>query len=577
MSEVFENFKTLFISKKNSSYIINIVKNKFDDNPNNLSEDNYLENLLEIQNYIFNNYFEKIYNDLKKSKNFNFENLLISLNKLSITNLEYLVTMKLNNTDNKMHIKTSFSPNDTNTSNEIVNVNVNVNTNTNTNNNTNTNSVLDDNLEFEHQKKLIQRNEDDIIISNTVQDDKENIIQNNNIIFEQEKREKRGRPKKRLNTLPSIFEDKQLILESKNEESSDNLNSDYTNTNTNTNNTNNTNTNNSNTNNTNTNNSNTNTKEILDIIVKMEKHIIKQNDTINYQNELFEKILKVSENSDKKQTEYIQKLENLNKNLIKAKGNTSTSIHNYYHFFSGDCVFSNDKYNFKFALSNLHGVSFDKLKLECHNFLNIDNDNNILRIFENDLEILINIHPGYYKSDELLSHIEKELNNKSQNNKRCYKVYKNNQTNSVYFLCKNTSGEPQDFSIKFPENNVSNFPLHSLLGFTNPEYMGGSMYISENPTIENIYDEIYVKLYINDKEVTKVLSSDNEFSYFVSLDLDLNKYFGKKYIHKFDVTDEYILNENTDVKMVSFEFLDSSLNPLQIPINFEVTMSMQIE
>ena len=91
-----DKFKQLFISNNNSSYIMNIVKKKLANQKGiSLSEQQYWQNLIDIQNNIFDNYFVKIYSDLQNSDNFTLENVLVSLNKLTISNLEYIISNKL--------------------------------------------------------------------------------------------------------------------------------------------------------------------------------------------------------------------------------------------------------------------------------------------------------------------------------------------------------------------------------------------------------------------------------------------------------------------------------------------------
>ena len=494
-----DKFKQLFISNNNSSYIMNIVKKKLANQKGiSLSEQQYWQNLIDIQNNIFDNYFVKIYSDLQNSDNFTLENVLVSLNKLTISNLEYIISNKLLEAEQ----------------NQMRNQQISI---------TDSSNISKNNIQSKISKKEPKVQKKQVKITENKNEAKINVI-----IKEVELK---------VNQEVELKDNQEVELKD-NQEDELKVNQEV--------------------------NQEDELKDNQEVNQEVE---LKDNQEANQ--EVNQEVKKVNVEGDKKVNREIK-----TKTKEKVKMQEDNYISKSYHFFSGDSIFVDDKYIFDFELKNVKSFCLDKIKIDCNNLYNITLDNNKFIVFENEKYINVKIPVGYYPIKQLLNCIENILNKESPNNNK-YEMFIDDNKNKIYIKCNNNDGIPYNFNIKFPNNTTSNYNIQQILGFIEFEYMNNNMYVSETHPIENIYEEIYIKLYLNNVEIVRSISSKRDFCYFYSFDLDLNKYFGKKYIDKCDTTDEYCLTENLDVKIVGFEFLDSSLNPIETPIDFEVLMLIE--
>ena len=99
-----------------------------------------------------------------------------------------------------------------------------------------------------------------------------------------------------------------------------------------------------------------------------------------------------------------------------------------------------------------------------------------------------------------------------------------------------------------------NTSLNKILGFNNSEYKNNNVYVSENFPINNLFDTLFLKLYINNQSLDKYTSFSNEIpSYFNLFGIDMEYYYGKNYKCTF-VTDPFDLNP-VEINSIGIEFI----------------------
>ena len=175
-------------------------------------------------------------------------------------------------------------------------------------------------------------------------------------------------------------------------------------------------------------------------------------------------------------------------------------------FCSENAVFNNGKYSFQFFLNNIKSVNLDNFKIKC-NMYNINEYNNKFYLLEQTNKTIITIPIGYYDIDTLLKTITNLLNDMSINKNKDYKfnVYNNKIKNKVYFTCQSTEKERLNkntsFGLLFKKNkDYNNYSLSDILGFEKEEYFNNNVYTAELYSDVNIFDELYVKIFIKIKK-----------------------------------------------------------------------------
>ena len=176
-----------------------------------------------------------------------------------------------------------------------------------------------------------------------------------------------------------------------------------------------------------------------------------------------------------------------------------------------------------------------------------------------------------------------------------YSISRNQQKNKIHFSSffnsTKLSPKPQlSFGIKFIETKNTNYSLAEILGFKNVEYTNNSTYISETFPKENIYDDIYIKIRINDRELPKYVSTKNtlsnnigsvenlnNFTYFENFSINMNKNFGKTFSFNRNLQscDFYDFNTPINANYISFEFLNSPKHILDMDLDFQMTMTFE--
>jgi len=203
---------------------------------------------------------------------------------------------------------------------------------------------------------------------------------------------------------------------------------------------------------------------------------------------------------------------------------------------------------------------------------NINEYNNQFAIYENDNHILINIPIGYYKIEELVNTIEILLNKMSINKYR-YKVFHDHFKNKVFFTCTSRDEIPVNFILLFQNRDIYT-PLHKMLGFKLLEYSGNNIYVSENHAKENIFDNIYIRMFLDNKEVCKYIMS-NGCSYFECFNLNYGNHFGKGFDIKNEEIDAFDMFENIDCKNISIEMMDAEGKMIMHPFEFHIVIGIE--
>lgn len=312
-------------------------------------------------------------------------------------------------------------------------------------------------------------------------------------------------------------------------------------------------------------------------------HDIKENDIKVKEKDVKENDVKEKDVKEKDVTEKtIKENDEINtlNNIIQL---SETALH-YFHFFSDDSKRVGNKWTYKLDLQNIHSICLDSFKLNC-NLYNINEDNNKFELIEwNNSRVTVSIPHGYYTIDALLNCITNLLNELSPN-KFKYSVTRNQQKNKVYFSSifnssKLTNKTHMAFTINFLESN-KNYSLGEILGFTNLEYSNNTTYISENFPKENIYDDIYLKISINDINLPKYISSkyinkDTKFTYFEKFTINMNKNFGKQFLYnKLNILDHFDFNKPINSNYISFEFMNSPIHSIGLDLDFNISLSFE--
>lgn len=278
---------------------------------------------------------------------------------------------------------------------------------------------------------------------------------------------------------------------------------------------------------------------------------------------------KINNTLDKIQT----RLENTQKQLESLK-NTDiistkqpSSLVNY-HFFSKDIIeYLDEKYKFNIDLKNVKSIYIKSFKLQ-YNLYNITEFNNTINVSEPNENFTVKIPIGYYNITSLLNVIQ-TLFNETSNNK--YSIYLDEYKNKIYFVCKDIDYFNLDFDVE--NNNIS---VGLLLGFTNNRYYQNNKYISENFPITNLFNDIYLKMFVNDDEIYKYTCTKNTFNYFTKYHLNVTFKETFNYVH--DNSDNFEFIKPINIQNVSFELLNTPINLLQFnKLDFEIILAIQFQ
>lgn len=248
--------------------------------------------------------------------------------------------------------------------------------------------------------------------------------------------------------------------------------------------------------------------------------------------------------------------------LYNTISNKSKNIQNYdklenschnFDIYSKNTEYNNGEYIIKYDFKNKKSIYLKNINLYL-NLYNVNEQNCSFIIEENKQKFTINIPFGYYTIKELLKCINKLL---SITLKNTYNIYLHKNKNKIYF------------------NSDKIFNLHidkNLLGFIKKDYINNNNYISELYPDTNIYNNLYIKLYINDKEII-CNTGNNNFTYFYKIITNYSKYFGikKNFSENFN---EYLFNELLDISNIKLVFFDCFHNKILKFIDFEISFEI---
>lgn len=244
------------------------------------------------------------------------------------------------------------------------------------------------------------------------------------------------------------------------------------------------------------------------------------------------------------------------------------------HLFSSRAEIDGGRYTFmipRIQDKTIKSIEIRSVELEC-NLYNINHSNNNFEIFEGDILFQVNIPFGYYNLHQLLDCIT-EICNKHSPNGVSYNVYLHPLKYKTYFTCNASC------KIVFPPGNSG---LRDMLGFSESEYLVANVCKSELHPSTNIFDTLYLRLFVNGKEVKRVCSGDS--AYFQLLKIPYEEYFGKVYSQptnhhpqtqtNMDVFDfeEVILFNNISIEICNP--LDTKINQVA---NFNVVCDLEYE
>ena len=250
-------------------------------------------------------------------------------------------------------------------------------------------------------------------------------------------------------------------------------------------------------------------------------------------------------------------------------------------FCSENAVFNNGKYSFQFFLNNIKSVNLDNFKIKC-NMYNINEYNNKFYLLEQTNKTIITIPIGYYDIDTLLKTITNLLNDMSINKNKDYKfnVSNNKIKNKVYFTCQSTEKERLNkntsFGLLFKKNkDYNNYSLSDILGFEKEEYFNNNVYTAELYSDVNIFDELYVKIFINGKEIPRYSTSKKDFYYFETFDLNMDKCFSNKASFNLPINSFEITQDNLDIKDISIQLNNSYDYYINTPVSFKFMLTFE--
>jgi hypothetical protein len=203
-----------------------------------------------------------------------------------------------------------------------------------------------------------------------------------------------------------------------------------------------------------------------------------------------------------------------------------------FHLFSQHCNFDEGTYMFKIPFDHHDSIHLkvNKIRINCDMF-NITQRNNFFYIYENDNKIKVTLPLGYYNISSLINAISHSMTDASLN-KYTYTALHNTIQNNVHIASTDY------FTLEFV--NVDDvFSLSNFLGFQQSKYENNSSYISEDHPKCNVFDKIFFKIFINNKELkqyhtnVKDVLNGEYFTFFDYFRIDYDSIFGKDFYKEF--------------------------------------------
>jgi hypothetical protein len=250
----------------------------------------------------------------------------------------------------------------------------------------------------------------------------------------------------------------------------------------------------------------------------------------------------------------------------------------YIHFMSNDSYKNKGRYLYNIDVPKLKSIDLQSIYLKCDMY-NINELNNKFYIIEQNVKTLITIPVGYYSIQNLVDCMTKFLNLLSVNKNKDYtfKIFLNILKNRVCFTINNNNEHNNNrnnynYSLLFIENEY-NYNLQKICGFDKIIYANNSIYVAENPPNTNIFEKIYMQIFLNDIPLNKYETTKNNFCYYDILRLDMEKDFGKGLTFNSE-NNQYDLYKEFDLNTISFQFNNNHEYTLD-NLNFEIIVRFE--
>lgn len=248
--------------------------------------------------------------------------------------------------------------------------------------------------------------------------------------------------------------------------------------------------------------------------------------------------------------------------LIETKKETNSGhlpVKTPIHFFSEDVNYITDDGVFVYDFSNLKldvsAITLNSFKFRS-DLYNIQLNNNFFTIIENGITKKITIPIGYYTLSQLILEINKVLIDIKSNCTVVYEEIKNR-------VCiENTSTKYKTFDILFPQ--IETITIGELLGFNEKEYRNNNLYIAEILPDVELFNDIFLRIFINDTELKRINTTKENFTYFTLLSYE-NK----------TIMNQPNLNYHIpkcSVNTISFQLLCNPFMPISSNISFEIVL-----
>ena len=274
------------------------------------------------------------------------------------------------------------------------------------------------------------------------------------------------------------------------------------------------------------------------------------------------------------------------KNVEKYESQEIESSTVFHHLFSKHSVVQSGRYNYRLNIENVGSINLDSINI-LYNMYNINEYNNKMYLIEQNNKVLITIPVGYYSIDQLLIVMSTLFNNASINKNKDYKFHSNLHKikNKIFFSCELNEKEKFKRNVvfgmsfiydKYPKNDQRVSSLQEILGFEKSEYINNTTYVTENSPNICIFEDLYVKMFVNDIELKKYNTSDSSFSYYQCLNVIMDNDFGKIMRFPQGYSPYDIYNENYIINTISFEFYNSYMHIINTPIRFDTVLSIDI-
>jgi len=242
-----------------------------------------------------------------------------------------------------------------------------------------------------------------------------------------------------------------------------------------------------------------------------------------------------------------------------------------YHIFSEDMTLDPDgKYTFTLPCNQIiKNLNIKNMSITC-SWFNITEKNNTFVVEEHHVERSVSISIGYYTIERLVDTLRKSLNVSQE---RIYSIQIDACTGKTIISCANEKQIPLSFSLHFPE--LDNYiGINTMLGYENDEYEENSFYIADSLPLYDVYNTIFLKLKLDEQEVSKYETSNNSH-YFEKICINYSLNFGKTLMYSCG-KDPFILEKTKSVKQISV-VLSSKFQPLKsfMFFDFELHINSQ--